>query len=117
MYDKEDLGLILLSLLPSAYISFKDSFLSSRNTLTIYEIYDTLFSYEKINQLVLGSIAQANGFVVRASYVKVRSKINYSNKICNYCKNKGTSNLTAISCRIRRKGCCKSEGKITRKFK
>ena len=45
-YDEEDLGLILLCLLPPSYSNFSDTILYSLETLTLDEAYDTLFSKE-----------------------------------------------------------------------
>jgi len=41
-YDEEDLGLILLCLLPSSYTNFRDTILYSRDNLTLKEVYDAL---------------------------------------------------------------------------
>ena len=43
-HDDEDLALILLCSLPASYSIFRDTILYSRDTLTLYEAYDTLFS-------------------------------------------------------------------------
>ena len=45
-YDEEDLGLILLCSLPLFYSNFRDAILYSRETLTLDEVYDALFSNE-----------------------------------------------------------------------
>ena len=64
-YEDEDLGLILLCSLPASYATFRDTILYSRDTLTLDEVYDALFSKEKMKQLVVGSNAQRKGLVVR----------------------------------------------------
>lgn len=46
-YGNEDLGLILLCSLSILYSTFRDIILYSRDTLTLDEIYDILFSKEK----------------------------------------------------------------------
>ena len=55
-YD-EDLELILLCLPPSSYANFRDTILYSHDTLNLDEVYDALFSKEKMNHLVGGSEA------------------------------------------------------------
>ena len=47
-YEEEDLGLILLCSLPNSYATFKDTILYSRDTLTLNEVYEALFSKEKM---------------------------------------------------------------------
>ena len=47
-YDEEDLGLVLLYSLPSSYKIFKDIVLYSSDTLTLDEVYDALYSKEKM---------------------------------------------------------------------
>lgn len=47
-YDEEDLGLIFLCLLFVSYITLRDTILYTRNTLTVDEVYDALYSKEKI---------------------------------------------------------------------
>ncbi|KAF3663559.1 hypothetical protein FXO38_10576 [Capsicum annuum] len=54
-YDKKDLGLILLCSLPASYTTFRDTILYIRDTLTIDEVYDALFSKVKMKHLVNGS--------------------------------------------------------------
>lgn len=63
-YDEEDLGLILLCSLPPSYMHFRDIILYSRDTLIIYEVYDALYSKEKMKHLVVDSEAHGEGFVV-----------------------------------------------------
>ena len=64
-YDKEDLGLILLCSFPPSYSNFRYTILYSSKTLTLDEIYDALFSSEKMKHLVVRSEAQAEGFVIQ----------------------------------------------------
>ena len=61
--DEDDLGLILLCLLPSSYSTFRDTILYSCDTLTLDEVYNALFSKEKIKQLVIRPETQAEGLV------------------------------------------------------
>ena len=42
-YEEEDLGLMLLCLLPNSYATFKDTILYSCDTLTLNEVYEALF--------------------------------------------------------------------------
>ena len=64
-HNEEDLGLILMCSLPFSYVTFRDTILYSRDTLTLDEVSDALLSKEKMKQLVVGSEAQAEGLVVR----------------------------------------------------
>ena len=96
-YEEKDLGLILLCSLPISYVTYRDMILYSRNTLTLNEVYDTLFYKEKMKQLIIRPEAQGDSmFVCGRSQEKnygeeqrKRSKSRNSNKICNYCKKKG----------------------------
>ena len=63
-YD-EDLELILLCLLPPYYSNLKDSILYSCETLTLDEVYDVLFSNDKMKHLVVRSKAQGEGLIVQ----------------------------------------------------
>ena len=47
-YVGEDLGLMLLCLLPNLYVNFRDTILYSRDTLTLNEVYEALFFKEKM---------------------------------------------------------------------
>lgn len=62
--DEEDLGLILLCSLSGSYTAFRDMILYSRDTLTIDEVYNALFSKEKIKHLVNGSETQGDSLIV-----------------------------------------------------
>ena len=53
-YEKEDLGLMLLCSLPTSYATFRDMILYSRENLTLNEVYEALFSKEKMKQLIVG---------------------------------------------------------------
>ena len=46
--DEEDLGLILLCLLPSSYANFRDTILYSCDTFTLEEFFYALFSKKKM---------------------------------------------------------------------
>ena len=48
-YHGEDLGLILLCSLPSSFTNFRDTLLYSHDTLTLYEVYETLHTKGKMN--------------------------------------------------------------------
>ena len=63
-YNEEDLGLILLCSLPSLYTTFRDTILYSHDTLTLEEVFDALYSKEKMKKLVVGSKAHAEGLIV-----------------------------------------------------
>ena len=64
-YEEEDLGLMLLCLLPNLYATFRDTILYSRDTLTLNEVYEALFSKEKMKQLIVGPEAHGNSMFVR----------------------------------------------------
>ena len=49
-YEEVDLGLMLLRSLPNSYVTFRDLILYSRDTLTLNEVYEALFSKEKMKQ-------------------------------------------------------------------
>lgn len=51
-YDREDLKWILLCLLSASYMSFRDTILCIRDTLTVEEVYDVLYSKERMKHLV-----------------------------------------------------------------
>ena len=97
-YDEEDLGLILLCSLPTSFATFRDTILYSRDSLTLDEVYDALFSKEKMDKLVVGSETKAEGLVARGRPQernsggdgRGRSKSrNNKDKTCRYCKKKG----------------------------
>ena len=52
--EEEDLGLILMCSLPILYTTFRDMILYCRDILTLNEVYEALFSKEKIKQLIIG---------------------------------------------------------------
>ncbi|KAG8494480.1 hypothetical protein CXB51_011893 [Gossypium anomalum] len=107
-YDKEDLGLILLCLLPPSYSTFRDTILYSRESLTVDEVYNSLTSYDKMKHLVVKPDSQGDGLIVRGrkdrnanddrgrtqernprGKSKGRSKSSNRGKTCNFCKKKG----------------------------
>jgi hypothetical protein len=96
-YDDEDLGLILLCSLPSSYDTFRDTIMYSRDTLSLSEVYEALYSKARMKLLVTGSESQGEGLFVRGRTQEKnfgienrgRSKSKYKNKFCNYCKKKG----------------------------
>lgn len=68
-------------------MSFRDTILYSGDTLTIKEVYNTLFSNEKM--YLVGSEACGDGLVVDGGYMRGILMSNYSNKVYNYCKRQG----------------------------
>ena len=108
-YDEEDLGLILLRSLPSSYATFRDTILYSRDTLTLEEAYYALFSKENMKQLMIGYEDQAKDLVVQGrTQERILVVMRGANQIpiiktkptCDVRK-RSTSNLNAISCKIR----------------
>ncbi|RDX62649.1 hypothetical protein CR513_58994, partial [Mucuna pruriens] len=65
-YDEEDLGLILMCLLPHSYATFRDMILYNCDTLTLEEVYEALLSMEleRIKQLVGDSETQPKGLFI-----------------------------------------------------
>ena len=63
-YVEEDLGLMLLCLLPNSYATFKDTILYSRDTLTLNEVYEAPFSKEKMKQLIVRPEVQGGSLFV-----------------------------------------------------
>ena len=45
---------MLLCSLPNLYAIFRDTILYSHDTLTLNEVYEALFSKEKMKQLIVG---------------------------------------------------------------
>ena len=96
-YNEEDLGLILLCSLPSSYMTFRDTILYSHDTLTLDDVYNSLYSKEKMKQLVVGFEAQREGLVVwrrtqkrnSGGDARGRSKSKNRDKVYNYYKKKG----------------------------
>ena len=90
--EEEDLGLMLLCSLPNSYATFKDTILYSRDTLTLNDVFEALFSKEKMKQLMVGPEMHRDSMFVRGKPQeknsgeehKKRSKSRNSNKICNY---------------------------------
>ena len=122
-YEDEDLGLILLCSMPSSYAIFRDTILYSRDTLTLDEVYDVLFSNEKMKQLVVGSESQAEGLFVRGRpqerfsgdehRVRSKSKNESRNaeKTCNYCKKKGHIKTECYKLQNKKKRMAGKQGK------
>ena len=52
-YDDKDLALILLCSLPTSYSTLSDTIRYSRDTITLDEGYNALFSKEKIDKQLL----------------------------------------------------------------
>ena len=108
-YDEEYLGLILLCLLSSSYVTFRDIILYSRDTLTLKEVFDALFSKEKMKQLVVRSEAKAKSLIIwgwtqqrnSSGDAKGRSKSNNKDKTYRYSKKNDISNLNDVSYKIR----------------
>ncbi|KAG8491577.1 hypothetical protein CXB51_014857 [Gossypium anomalum] len=64
-YDKKDLGLILVCLLPPSYSTFRDTILYSCESLTIDEVYDSLTLYDKMKHLVVKLDSQGESLIAR----------------------------------------------------
>ena len=62
--EEEDLGLILLCSLPDSYTTFRDMILYSCDTLTWNEVYEALFSEEKMKQLIVEPEVQGDSLFV-----------------------------------------------------
>ena len=96
-YEEEDQRLMLLCSLPNLYATFRDTILYSRDTLTLNEVYEDLFSKEKMKQLIVELEAQGDSLFVHGlpqeknfgEEQRKRSKSRNSNKICNYWRKKG----------------------------
>ena len=65
-YEAEDLGLMLLCSLPNSYATFRDTILYSRDTLTLNEVYEALFSKEKMKQLIVRPKVHRDSLLVRS---------------------------------------------------
>ncbi|KAG8498263.1 hypothetical protein CXB51_007025 [Gossypium anomalum] len=106
-YDKEDLGLILLCLLPPSYLTFRDTILYSRESLTVDKVYDFLTSYDKMKHLVVKPDSQRESIIARERQDRNedndrgrtqernprgksngRSKSSNRGTTCNFCKKK-----------------------------
>ena len=88
---------MLLCSLPNSYATFRATILYSHDTLTLNEVYEALFSKEKMKQLIVGLEAQRDNLVLcgrpqeknSCEEQRKRSKSKNSNKIFNYSKKKG----------------------------
>ena len=62
---------MLLCLLLNSYATFRDTILYSRDTLTLNEVYEALFSKEKMKQLIVGPKAHGENeaFIFRTPKV------------------------------------------------
>ncbi|KAG8474425.1 hypothetical protein CXB51_033824 [Gossypium anomalum] len=106
-YDKKDLGLILLCLLPPSCSTFRDTILYNSESLTIDEVYDSLTSYDKMKHLVVKPDSQGENLITRGRQdqnadndrrrtqernprgkSKGRSKSSNRGKTCNFYKKK-----------------------------
>ena len=63
-YEEEDIGLMLLCSLPNSYATFRDTILYNHDTLILNEVYEALFSNEKMKQLFVGPEAQGDSLFV-----------------------------------------------------
>lgn len=100
-YDEEDLGLILLCSLPISYSNIRDTILYSRDTLTLNEVYEALYSKKKMKQMVStdgSSSSQAEGLSVRGRSKekgsrgkkgRSKSRGKGKDKTCRYCHKDG----------------------------
>ena len=64
-YEEEYLGLMLLCSLPNSFGTFGEMILFSRDILTLNEVYEALFSKEKIKQLIIRLEAHGDSLFVR----------------------------------------------------
>lgn len=118
-YDEGDLGLILLCSLPSSYATFRDTILYSCDTLTLDEVFDALFSKEKMKQLVSGYEAQGEGLFVHGrpqeqgfgNPQRAGSKFRNAEKTCNYCKQKGHIKTNCYKLKNKKKRMVSKQGK------
>ena len=65
MKKKIYLELMLLCSLPNSFTNFRDTILYSRDTLTLNEVYETLFTKEKMKQSIVRSEMQRDRLFVR----------------------------------------------------
>lgn len=65
---------------------FRDRILYSCNTLTVEEVYDALYSKEKIKHLIV-SVVHGDRLITDGGHAKGKSKFNL--KFCNYCEKNG----------------------------
>lgn len=86
-YDAKDLTLILLCSLPISYVSFRDTILYSRDTLTIDDVYNVLYSKEK-DEAPCSSWGLWRCLNVDGGFGMGKLRSNFTNKIFNYCKRK-----------------------------
>ena len=104
-YDEEDLRLILLFSLPFLYLTFIDTILYSRDTLTLEEVYESLHSKETMKQLVNGFEAKAEGLVARERFQERGSgnsdRGKSKSKTRSLAIKRGTLLIIFISCIIR----------------
>ncbi|KAE8657488.1 Ribosomal protein S8 family protein isoform 1 [Hibiscus syriacus] len=102
-YDQEDLGLIIICSLSYSYYPFRDTILYSRETLILEEVYNVLYSFNKMKYIVSSFEPQEEGLVVyvptssdrgrkgeNSSSSKGMGISKYSNqcKTCHFCKKK-----------------------------
>lgn len=114
-YDEEDLGLILLCLLPQSYTTFRDTILYSRDTLTLEEEYEALFSKEKMKHLLGDSETQPEGLVARGRNQE-RTSARNENKYCKYCKRKGHAITDCYKLQNKNKATTEPKGKQQTNF-
>lgn len=87
-YDEEDLTLIMLCSLLALNSSFRNRILYGRDILTIDDVYDALFSNEKLKHLV--GVASRNEEILVSHGHRWRgcSRVKFSNQYCLYCMRK-----------------------------
>lgn len=68
-------------------MSFINTILYSRDTLTIENIYDAIFSKEKMKHPVRTK-PHGDGLIVDDDSRMDKLRFNLTNEICNYCKRK-----------------------------
>ena len=110
-YEDEDLGLMLLCSLSNSYVTFRDTILYSHDTLTLNEVYEALFSKEKMKQLIVRPKTQGDSLFYMVGHkrriiVKIRGKCQNPGILIKFAitaRKKVTSRNSVSSCRIRRR--------------
>ena len=59
--------------LPNSYATFRDTILYSRDNLTLYEVYEALFSKDKMKQLIVRPEAHGDSLFVRKRIILVKN--------------------------------------------
>lgn len=88
----------------------RDTILYSHNNLTIEEVYDTLYSKEKMKHLI-ASECHGDGFIVDDDHVRDKSKSNF--KFYIYCKRDTWLQINNQQIKIDYKSTIKNLGEAT----